>query len=118
MDISSISLTSVLASSLVEVVVIDHVADVVGADVGSAVAIGVVGANVAAKVEGIVVVSVGMIVASELSILACLSWIKLSNVFSISFNWSYICSTKSIIPHDWSGFLGLLFSVGGANETT
>ena len=72
MDISSIALTRLFASSLVEAVVIDLVPDVVGADVGSVVAIGAVGANAATKVEGTTVVTFGMTVAGALSILACL----------------------------------------------
>ena len=66
-------MTILFASSLVEVVVVDPIADVVGADVGSAMAIGAVGANAAAKVEGTTVVTVGMTVAGALSILAYLS---------------------------------------------
>ena len=70
MDISSIALTNLFASSLVEGVVVDPVVDVVCADVGSAVAIGAAGANVVAKVEGTTVVTIGMTVAGALSMLA------------------------------------------------
>ena len=73
MDISSISLTRLFASSLVELIAVDLVANVVSADVGSAVAIGEVGANDAAKVEGTTVVIVRMTVVGALSILPCLS---------------------------------------------
>lgn len=72
MDISSIADQPVCFITW-GVVVIDHVVDVVCADVSSAMAIGAVGANVATKVEGTVVVTVGMTVAGGLSILACLS---------------------------------------------
>jgi len=83
MDISSISLTNMFASSRVEPVAIDPIADVV---VGSVVAIGVVGDNDVAKVEGTTVVTIGMTVIGKLSRLYCLSNIKLYNSFSISFN--------------------------------
>jgi len=75
MDISSIALTKLFASSPVEPVVVDLVADLVGVDVGSVVAIGAVGAKDATKVEGTVVVTIGMTVAGA----------------------SFSCSTRSII---------------------
>ena len=58
MEISSIALTNLFASSPV-----DPVADVVGVDAGSVVAIGAMGAKDATKVEGTTVVIVGMTVA-------------------------------------------------------
>ena len=69
MDISFIVLTNLFASSLVEAAAVDPAADVVCADVDSAVAIGAVGANVAARVEGTTVVTVGMTVAACRSII-------------------------------------------------
>jgi len=53
-------------------VVVDVIADVVDVVAGNAVAIGLVGANAATHVEGIVVVIVGMTVRGALSRLACL----------------------------------------------
>jgi len=70
MDTYSITLTILFASSPVEPVVVNLVVDVVGVDVGSAVAIGAVGAKDDANVEGTIVLTVGMTVAGELSILA------------------------------------------------
>ena len=52
MDISSIALTNLFASSLLEEFVLDHIVDVVCVDVGSVVTIGAVGAKDAANVEG------------------------------------------------------------------
>lgn len=66
MDIYSIALTNQFASSP-----IDLVADVVGVDAGSALAIGAVGAKDAAKVEGTTVVTIGMTVAGASSRLDC-----------------------------------------------
>lgn len=86
MDISSIVLTSLFASYPMEVVSIDLVANVVGVDADSPMAIGEVGANDDANVEGTIVVTVGTIVVGELSILHCLRCINLSSSFSISFN--------------------------------
>ena len=68
MDISSISLSSLFASSNV-----DPVADVVGVYAGSVVAIRAVGAKDVAKVEGTIVVTVGITVVGASSRLACFS---------------------------------------------
>lgn len=77
------ALTSLAASSLGCVfVVIEPVADVVG----SVVASGDSRANEAAKVEGTIVVTVGIIVAVAISMLAYFSYINSSNSFSIYFN--------------------------------
>lgn len=87
MDMSSITLTNLVASSPGRAAdVVEHVADVDVVAVGSAIASGAVGANEAAKVDGTIVVTVGMTVARAVSRLAYFSCIKLSNSFSISFN--------------------------------
>ena len=74
------------ASSPVDPVVVDPVADVNNVEANSVVAIGAVGVNYVAKVEGTVVVTVGIIVAGVVRRLACFTCIKLSNSFSISFS--------------------------------
>jgi len=66
MDISSIALTSLFVSSLVDAIDVDPIAHVVCADVDCAVAIREVGANAATRVEGTIVVTIGMIVAGAL----------------------------------------------------
>lgn len=88
MEIYSIALTNLFASSHVEPIVVDHVAAVVDVNVGSTVAIGAgaVGAKDVAKVEGTTMVTFGMIVVGASSRLACFSCIKPSSSFSISFN--------------------------------
>jgi len=73
MDISSIALMNLFASSPVEPVAVDLVADVVCVDASNDVAIGAVGAKDAAKVEGTIVVIVDITVAGTSSRLACLS---------------------------------------------
>lgn len=85
MDISCIALTSLFASPPMVPVVVYVVVDVVVvAAVGNLVAIGPVGANFAANVEGTVVVTLEMIVGGALSRVAYLSWIKLSSSFSFN----------------------------------
>jgi len=110
MDISSIALTSLFASSPVEPVVVDPVADVVGVDVGSVVAIGAVGAKDAAKVEGTIVVNVGMKVAGALSSYPVLSP-------SPSTDHSVATLGPSSL-HDCFDFRGPPLSVGAVNEET
>jgi len=83
---SSITLTNLLASSPVDPVGVYLVANVDAVEAGSVVAIGAVGANDATKVEGTVVVTVGITVVGAVSRLACFTCINLSNSFSISFS--------------------------------
>lgn len=86
MDIYSIALTSLFASSPVDPTVVDHVANVVSVDSGSVVAIGAMGAKDATNVEGTIVVTVGTTIGGASSRLAYLNCINLSSSFSISFN--------------------------------
>lgn len=87
MDMSSIALTNLLASSHGWVVVdVEPVTDVDAVAAGSVVASGAVGANEAAKVDGTVVVIVGMAVEMAVSRLDYFNYIGLSNSFSISFD--------------------------------
>ena len=81
MDISSIAWTNFASSSL----------DVPAADVdsigtGCDVAIGDVGANEAADVEGIVVETVGMKFTDVVCLSLYFNWNKVSNSFSVSLN--------------------------------
>ena len=102
MDMSSMSLTNLLASSLGwATAIVEPVADVVVVAVGSVVASGAMGANEAAKVDGIFVVTIGIAMAVVVSRLACYNYLKLSNSFSISFNWSFSWRMKSIISSYW-----------------
>ena len=64
--------------------------------IGSAMAGGAVGAKDAANVEGTAVVTVGMVVVEVVANSLCLDLIKVSNCFSLSFNWSFSFKTKSI----------------------
>ena len=81
MDISSIALTNLSNSSPdLPVAYVDSV------ETGCVVAIGVVGSNEDANVEGIVMVTVGMTLIELVPILFCFNWIRLSNSFSVSLN--------------------------------
>lgn len=87
MDMSSIALTNLLASSPGQAATdVEPVADVDVVAAGSAVASGAVGANEATKVDGTTIVTVGMVVAMAVSRLAYFNCIKLFNSFSISLN--------------------------------
>lgn len=89
MDISCIDLINLPASSLGwAAAIVEPIADVVVYVVGSVVATGAIVATQATKVEGTIVVIVGIVETVTTFMLAYFSCTNLSISFSVSFNWA------------------------------